>query len=168
MGNTTIAIATMTASNNAMIAANSNSHHGDTDPKALLAIILAIIIPCILWIVFTSIRQLIRKERYYDFIDENLADICASMQEAIIYHLMKKLVKASKQTGIKKIALAGGVSANTGLRKAIDIEGQKLGWQTFVPAFEYCTDNAAMIAITAHYKYLNTEFESLDVSPSAR
>jgi N6-L-threonylcarbamoyladenine synthase len=103
-----------------------------------------------------------------DFINENLADICASMQEAIIYHLMKKLVKASKQTGIKKIALAGGVSANTGLRKAIDIEGQKLGWQTFVPAFEYCTDNAAMIAITAHYKYLNTEFESLDVSPSAR
>ncbi len=103
-----------------------------------------------------------------DFIDENLADICASMQEAIIYHLMKKLVKASKQTGIKQIALAGGVSANTGLRKAIDIEGQKLGWQTFVPAFEYCTDNAAMIAITAHYKYLNTEFESLDVSPSAR
>ena len=72
MGNTAIAIATMTASNNAMIAANSNSHHGDTDPKALLAIILAIIIPCILWIVFTSIRQLIRKERYYDFIDENL------------------------------------------------------------------------------------------------
>jgi N6-L-threonylcarbamoyladenine synthase len=103
-----------------------------------------------------------------DFINENLADICASMQEAIIYHLMKKLVKASKQTGIKKIALAGGVSANTGLRKAIDIEGQKLGWQTFVPAFEYCTDNAAMIAITAHYKYLNTEFESLDVSTSAR
>ncbi len=103
-----------------------------------------------------------------DFINENLADICASMQEAIIYHLMKKLVKASKQTGIKKIALAGGVSANTGLRKAIDIEGQKLGWQTFVPAFEYCTDNAAMIAITAHYKYLNTEFKSLDVSPSAR
>jgi len=103
-----------------------------------------------------------------DFINENLADICASMQEAIIYHLMKKLVKASKQTGIKQIALAGGVSANTGLRKAIDIEGQKLGWQTFVPAFEYCTDNAAMIAITAHYKYLNTEFESLDVSPSAR
>ncbi len=103
-----------------------------------------------------------------DFINENMADICASMQEAIIYHLMKKLVKASKQTGIKQIALAGGVSANTGLRKAIDIEGQKLGWQTFVPAFEYCTDNAAMIAITAHYKYLNAEFESLDVSPSAR
>jgi N6-L-threonylcarbamoyladenine synthase len=103
-----------------------------------------------------------------DFINENLADICASMQEAIIYHLMKKLVKASKQTGIKQIALAGGVSANSGLRQAIDTEGQKLGWQTFVPAFEYCTDNAAMIAITAHYKYLNAEFESLDVSPSAR
>jgi N6-L-threonylcarbamoyladenine synthase len=103
-----------------------------------------------------------------NFINENLADICASMQEAIIYHLMKKLVKASKQTGIKQIALAGGVSANSGLRQAIDTEGKKLGWQTFVPAFEYCTDNAAMIAITAHYKYLNAEFESLDVSPSAR
>lgn len=103
-----------------------------------------------------------------DFVKENLADICASMQEAIIYHLMKKLVKASKQTGIKQIALAGGVSANSGLRKAIETEGKKLGWQTFVPAFEYCTDNAAMIAITAHYKYLNAEFESLDVSPSAR
>lgn len=103
-----------------------------------------------------------------DFVKENLADICASMQEAIIYHLMKKLVKASKQTGIKQIALAGGVSANSGLRKAIESEGNKLGWQTFVPAFEYCTDNAAMIAITAHYKYLNAEFESLDVSPSAR
>jgi len=103
-----------------------------------------------------------------DFVKENLADICASMQEAIIYHLMKKLVKASKQTGIKQIALAGGVSANSGLRQAIETEGKKLGWQTFVPAFEYCTDNAAMIAITAHYKYLNAEFESLDVSPSAR
>lgn len=112
------------------------------------------------------IRERIKTNPY--FVKENLVDICASMQEAIIYHLMKKLVKASKQTGIKQIALAGGVSANSGLRKAIKTEGEKLGWQTFVPAFEYCTDNAAMIAITAHYKYLNAEFENLDVSPSAR
>ncbi len=103
-----------------------------------------------------------------NFITQNLEDICASFQHAIIHHLMKKLVKASVQTGVKNIALAGGVSANTALRKAVQKEGEKLAWKTYIPAFEYCTDNAAMIAIAAHYKYALNEFETMDVSPSAR
>ncbi len=103
-----------------------------------------------------------------NFIKENRDNLCASIQHSIVTHLMKKLVLASKQTGIKNIALAGGVSANSGLRKAIEDAGKKYQWKTFIPAFEYCTDNAAMIAMTAHYKYFNNEFESLEVAPSAR
>jgi N6-L-threonylcarbamoyladenine synthase len=103
-----------------------------------------------------------------NFIEENRDNLCASIQHSIVTHLMKKLVLASKQTGIKNIALAGGVSANSGLRKAIEEAGKKYQWKTFIPAFEYCTDNAAMIAMTAHYKYFNNEFESLEVAPSAR
>jgi N6-L-threonylcarbamoyladenine synthase len=103
-----------------------------------------------------------------NFINENRDNLCASIQYSIVTHLMKKLVLASKQTGIKNIALAGGVSANSGLRKAIEDAGKKYQWKTFIPAFEYCTDNAAMIAMTAHYKYFNNEFESLEVAPSAR
>ena len=103
-----------------------------------------------------------------NFINENRDNLCASIQYSIVTHLMKKLVLASKQTGIKNIALAGGVSANSGLRKAIEEAGKKYQWKTFIPAFEYCTDNAAMIAMTAHYKYFNNEFESLEVAPSAR
>jgi N6-L-threonylcarbamoyladenine synthase len=81
---------------------------------------------------------------------------------------MKKLVQASVQTGIKEISLAGGVSANSGLRLAIEEEGKKRAWNTYIPAFEYCTDNAAMIAIAAHYKYLRGEFETLQTAPFAR
>lgn len=103
-----------------------------------------------------------------NFIEENRDNLCASIQHSIVTHLMKKLVLASKQTGIKNIALAGGVSANSGLRKAIEEAGKKYQWKTFIPAFEYCTDNAAMIAMTAHYKYLNNEFVSLEIAPSAR
>jgi N6-L-threonylcarbamoyladenine synthase len=103
-----------------------------------------------------------------NFINDNRDNLCASIQHSIVTHLMKKLVLASKQTGIKNIALAGGVSANSGLRKAIEDAGKKYQWKTFIPAFEYCTDNAAMIAMTAHYKYFNNEFESLEVAPSAR
>lgn len=102
------------------------------------------------------------------FIEENRDNLCTSIQHSIVTHLMKKLVLASKQTGIKNIALAGGVSANSGLRKAIEDAGKKHQWKTFIPAFEYCTDNAAMIAITAHYKYLRNEFVNLEVAPSAR
>ena len=81
---------------------------------------------------------------------------------------MKKLKKAVQQTGVKNVCIAGGVSANSGLRNAITEMGQKNGWKTFIPKFEYCTDNAGMIAITAYYKYLANEFTTLDVSPSAR
>jgi len=103
-----------------------------------------------------------------NFIEENRNNLCASIQHSIVTHLMKKLVLASKQTGIKNIALAGGVAANSGLRNAVKETGKKYNWNTFIPAFEYCTDNAAMIAITAHYKYLKNEFVSLEIAPSAR
>ena len=109
-----------------------------------------------------------RKKEDADFVEKNLADLCASVQYTIINILIKKLKKAVKETGVINVCIAGGVSANSGLRKALKETGEKLGWQTFIPAFEYCTDNAAMIAITAYYKYLNKEFVSLDVSPTAR
>ena len=102
------------------------------------------------------------------FIKENLADICASIQDRIISILINKLKKAAKENNIDQICIAGGVSANRGLRKALKDTGEAMGWQTFIPAFEYCTDNAAMIAITAHYKFLNNDFADLSISPSAR
>ena len=102
------------------------------------------------------------------FIDENLHDICAAVQERIVTILLNKLKKAVSETGITDICLAGGVSANSGLRNGFTIMGEKENWNTFIPAFEYCTDNAAMIAITAYYKYLAKDFTELGVSPSAR
>ena len=102
------------------------------------------------------------------FIKENLPDICASVQERIVTILLNKLKKASIETGIKNICLAGGVSANSGLRAGFKAMGQKYQWNTFIPAFEYCTDNAAMIAITGYYKFLNKDFVDLSVSPTAR
>lgn len=102
------------------------------------------------------------------FIEENLADICASIQHRIISILLNKVKQAALQTGIKHICIAGGVSANSGLRQAITEMGQKYHWQTFIPAFQYCTDNAAMIAITGYYKYLQGQFTDLSVSPTAR
>lgn len=118
----------------------------------------------------TSFLYFLKKEmiKNENFIIENRDNLCASIQNSIVKHLMKKLLLASKQTGIKKIALAGGVSANSSLRNEIEMEGKKLGWNTFIPAFEYCTDNAAMIAMTAHFKYLNNEFVDLSVAPSSR
>ena len=109
-----------------------------------------------------------RKKEDEHFIEKNLHDLCASVQYTIINILIKKLKKAVKQTGVTQVCIAGGVSANSGLRKALQKAGEELNWQTFIPAFEYCTDNAAMIAITAHYKYLNKEFADLSISPSAR
>lgn len=103
-----------------------------------------------------------------EFVKENLADICASVQHRINSILLGKLKKAAQQTGIREICLAGGVSANSGLRRSFTQLGQQMGWKTFIPAFEYCTDNAAMIAITAHYKYMAGEFASLEISPEAR
>ncbi len=103
-----------------------------------------------------------------DFAEANMADICASIQHRIITILMNKLVKASRETGIKEICIAGGVSANSGLRKALETCGVEQGWNVYIPKFEYCTDTAAMIAITAHYKYLAGEFSPLDAVPTAR
>jgi N6-L-threonylcarbamoyladenine synthase len=102
------------------------------------------------------------------FITENMHDICASVQHRIVSILMNKLKKAAIETGITDICLAGGVSANSGLRKAFTTLGQQEGWNTFIPSFEYCTDNAAMIAITGYYKFLEKDFTTLDISPSAR
>lgn len=102
------------------------------------------------------------------FIKNNLEDICASIQNRIVSILLNKLKKAAKETGIKDICIAGGVSANSGLRKGLIETGEQLGWNTFIPAFEYCTDNAAMIAITGYYKYLESDFTDLSISPSAR
>ena len=102
------------------------------------------------------------------FIEENLADICASIQHSIVTILLKKLRKAARQTDIREIAVAGGVSANSGLREALEAMGLKEGWHTYIPRFEYCTDNAAMIGVTAYYKYLRGEFCGQDVAPYVR
>lgn len=102
------------------------------------------------------------------FVEENLDDICASVQARIISILLNKLKKAAAETGIGNLCLAGGVSANKGLRKAFTELGEKQGWKTFIPAFEFCTDNAAMIAITGYYKFQAKDFTELSVSPSAR
>jgi N6-L-threonylcarbamoyladenine synthase len=102
------------------------------------------------------------------FIEENLNDICASIQDRIVSILLNKVKKASTETGITNICLAGGVSANSGLRNAFTAMGEKMKWKTFIPAFQYCTDNAAMIAITAYYKYQAKQFAELNVVPTAR
>ena len=108
------------------------------------------------------------KKKDEHFIEKNLNDLCASIQYTIITILLKKLIKASKETGIKDICIAGGVSANSGLRKAIQENAVKQNWNYFIPKFEYCTDNAAMIAITGYYKYLNNEFADMKETASAR
>lgn len=108
------------------------------------------------------------EEEKQKFINDNLADICASIQQRIISILLNKLKKAIAQTGVTDICLAGGVSANSGLRKAFEELGIKNNWNTFIPAFEYCTDNAAMIATTGYYKYLAGQFSELSVSATAR
>ena len=118
----------------------------------------------------TSILYFLQRETKEapHFIEENLADICASIQHRIVDILLKKLKRASLQTGIKDICIAGGVSANSGLRNGLLEIGKKQGWNTYIPAFQYCTDNAAMIAITAYYKYKAGDFAPLSASASAR
>jgi N6-L-threonylcarbamoyladenine synthase len=117
----------------------------------------------------TSILYFIQKEKATDpgFVEKNMADICASIQHRIITILLNKLKKAALQTGIKEVCIAGGVSANSGLRKSFAAAGEKYGWKTFIPAFQYCTDNAAMIAIAAYYKYLKGDFSELNIAPTA-
>ncbi len=108
------------------------------------------------------------KKKNENFVEENLNNVCASIQQRIVSILLNKLKKAAEQTRIKNICIAGGVSANSGLRRSLEEMGKQLGWKTFIPPFEYCTDNAAMIAITAYYKYLAADFADLSISPSAR
>lgn len=115
----------------------------------------------------TSVLYFLQKQDE-QFIKDNLNDLCASVQYTIINILIKKLKKAVIQTGIKNVCIAGGVSANSGLRNTLTEAGKKHGWQTFIPKFEYCTDNAAMIAITAYYKFLQQNFTTLDTDVSAR
>jgi N6-L-threonylcarbamoyladenine synthase len=103
-----------------------------------------------------------------DFVNENMNDICASFQQTLVDILLKKVKKAAKENQITHIAIAGGVSANSGLRTQLKALGQTLGWTTYIPAFEYCTDNAGMIAMAAHYKYLQGDFCGQDVSPMPR
>lgn len=118
----------------------------------------------------TSFLYFIRDQVSTDssFIETNRNDLCASLQKAIIDVLMVNLVKASKETGIKRIALAGGVSANSGLRNRLEEMAPGFQWELFIPEFRFTTDNAAMIAITGYFKFLKGEFSSLDVVPMAR
>lgn len=103
-----------------------------------------------------------------DFLQTRMNDICASVEKRIVTILLNKLKKAALAYGIKDIALAGGVSANTGLRQGLTDLCQQMGWNSFIPQFQYCTDNAAMIAIAGYHKYLNNDFVGQDVAPLAR
>lgn len=118
----------------------------------------------------TAILYFIQKETKTNsnFIEENINDICASIQYTIIGILIDKLKLATKQTGIKHIAIGGGVSANSGIRQALKAGESKFGWTTYVPKFEFTTDNAAMIAIVGYLKFLDENFSNQNVTASAR
>ncbi len=118
----------------------------------------------------TQILYFIQKKKLENpkFIDENLNDICASIQHTIIEILMDKLKLAVAQTGINQVAIGGGVSANSGIRKTLKESEQKMGWKTYIPKFEYTTDNAAMIAIVGYRKYLSEKFENSATTSNAR
>ena len=118
----------------------------------------------------TSILRLIQKgvTENPKFVEENLEDLCASIQHSIVNILLKKLEKAIIQTGIKQLAIAGGVSANSYLRSKLGKLAKKKGYQLYIPKFEYCTDNAAMIAISGYFKYLNQDFAQQSDTPCAR
>lgn len=109
-----------------------------------------------------------RQKEDPDFIEKNLADICASIQHTIVSYLMDKLKNAVKKTGIREVAIGGGVSANSGVRRALKEAEGKYGWKTHIPNFEFCTDNAAMIAIVGELKYRKNEFSELNVPSKAR
>jgi N6-L-threonylcarbamoyladenine synthase len=118
----------------------------------------------------TAILYFLRDElkKNQAFIDENLNDICASIQRVLVEMLLQKLRRAARENKINHIAVAGGVSANSGLRKGLTEMALKERWEVFIPAFEYCTDNAGMIAMAAHFKYLAGEFSAQDVSALPR
>ncbi len=117
----------------------------------------------------TALLYFLRDNKIKDpeFVNKNLYDICASYQSQLVHMLMRKLKMAAEQTGVLQIAIAGGVAANSGLRAALKDYAQKFGWEVFIPEFEYCTDNAAMIAMAAHYKYQAGMFSNLEVAPVA-
>jgi N6-L-threonylcarbamoyladenine synthase len=118
----------------------------------------------------TSVLYFLQAQRKIDpeFAEKNRNDICAAVQFTIIKMLMTKLEKAARELNIKQVGIAGGVSANSGLRTALKDAGEKHGWQVYIPKLAYCTDNAAMIGITGYYKYLKGAFSDLSVSPDAR
>nr|WP_315208171.1 tRNA (adenosine(37)-N6)-threonylcarbamoyltransferase complex transferase subunit TsaD [uncultured Flavobacterium sp.] len=118
----------------------------------------------------TAILYFIQKKKLENpnFVDENLNDICASIQHTIIEILMDKIKLAVKETGIKQIAIGGGVSANSGIRNTLKETENKYGWKTFIPKFEYTTDNAAMIGIVGYQKFLSQKFETSSVVSKAR
>ncbi|MES2808944.1 MAG: tRNA (adenosine(37)-N6)-threonylcarbamoyltransferase complex transferase subunit TsaD [Bacteroidota bacterium] len=118
----------------------------------------------------TSILYFIRDNvaKNPDFIADNINDICASVEGRIVSILLNKLKKAADLYDIKDVALAGGVSANTGLRQGLQKMGEKNGWNCFIPEMQYCTDNAGMIAIAGYHKYLKGDFTGQDVAPLAR
>lgn len=118
----------------------------------------------------TSLLYFVRDEMARDpeFMEKNKEDICASFQKALIDILLDKLIKAAKQTGIREVTIGGGVSANSGLRERMEMEGRKRGWNVYLPEFKFTTDNAAMIAIAGYYHYLAGERTPLDVAPVSR
>jgi len=118
----------------------------------------------------TGILRFLQKEvkQNPDFINENLYDICASVQETIVSILMEKLTNAVKVTGIKQVAISGGVSANSEIRKRLKQTEKSKGWKTYIPKFEYTTDNAAMIGIVGHHKFLKQMFDENTLTASVR
>lgn len=113
-----------------------------------------------------TLRDAVAKDP--EFIERHKADLCASLQATIVEILLDKLIRASKETGIRDIAIAGGVSANSGLRNGITETGARRGWRTFLPEFKFTTDNAAMIALAGYYRYMNGNIATLDIAPVAR
>lgn len=118
----------------------------------------------------TQFMNFVNKEKQQDpvFVEKNLNDICASYQKHIIDYLFLKLEALVDELKIKDVAISGGVSANSELRKRLTEVGERKGWRTFIPAFQYCTDNAAMIAITGYYKFLREDFAEMNIAPKAR
>lgn len=113
-----------------------------------------------------QVRDFLKEDA--DFIEKNRADLCASFQRAVIETLMDKLKRAVKDTGVRRVAVAGGVSANSGLRGAFQDAAQRYGWDIFIPKFSYTTDNAAMIAVAGMFKYMAGEFDTIDSVPYSR
>ena len=113
-----------------------------------------------------TLRDCVKEDA--DFVEKRKADLCASLQKTIIDILLDKLIKATKKTGIKDVAIAGGVSANSGLREAVAEAGRRRGWRTFIPELKFTTDNAAMIAISGYYRYQQGMISSYDIAPVAR